>query len=39
MLAEAVKTPLWDQCQARLQTELSGSLYNMWIRPLQAVFV
>lgn len=38
MLAEAVKTPLWDQCQARLQTELSGSLYNMWIRPLQAVF-
>lgn len=38
MSVEAVKIPLWNQCQARLQTELSGSLYNIWIRPLQAVF-
>ncbi|MES2204372.1 MAG: chromosomal replication initiator protein DnaA [Pseudomonadota bacterium] len=27
---------LWEQCLERLQSELSGSLFNIWIRPLRA---
>ena len=27
---------LWEQCLSRLQSELSGSLFNIWIRPLRA---
>lgn len=32
---ETAELALWDQCLARLQSELSGSLFNIWIRPLQ----
>ena len=27
---------LWERCLGRLQSELSGSLFNIWIRPLKA---
>jgi chromosomal replication initiator protein len=37
MSMETLRPSFWDQCLARLQTELSGSLFNIWIRPLQAV--
>lgn len=32
---EVAEQTLWDQCLYRLQTELSGSLFGIWIRPLQ----
>lgn len=28
--------PVWSQCSARLEAELSSEDYNTWIRPLQA---
>lgn len=27
---------IWEECLARLQTELSTNLFNLWIRPLRA---
>lgn len=33
---ETLELSLWEQCLGRLQSELSGSLFNVWIRPLQA---
>lgn len=36
-MSETVEFTLWDQCSSCLQTELSTSLFNIWIRPLQAV--
>lgn len=35
-MGDAVEFTLWDQCSSCLQTELAGSLFNIWIRPLQA---
>jgi chromosomal replication initiator protein len=32
---EVAEACLWDQCLSCLQTELSGSLFNIWIRPLR----
>lgn len=31
-----IELSLWEQCLGRLQSELSGSLFNIWIRPLRA---
>lgn len=33
---ETLELSLWEQCLGRLQSELSGSLFNIWIRPLRA---
>lgn len=33
---ETLDTSLWEQCLSRLQSELSSSLFNIWIRPLRA---
>lgn len=33
---ETLELSLWEQCLARLQSELSSSLFNIWIRPLRA---
>ncbi len=33
---ETLELSLWERCLGRLQTELSGSLFNIWIRPLRA---
>lgn len=32
---ETAELALWEQCLACLQSELSGSLFNIWIRPLK----
>jgi len=31
-----LRTPLWESCLAKLETELSEQQLNTWIRPLQA---
>ncbi|MBP9725844.1 MAG: chromosomal replication initiator protein DnaA [Gammaproteobacteria bacterium] len=33
---ETLELSLWERCLGRLQSELSGSLFNIWIRPLRA---
>ncbi len=33
---ETLELSLWERCLGRLQSELSGSLFNVWIRPLRA---
>lgn len=33
---EMLELSLWERCLGRLQSELSGSLFNIWIRPLRA---
>lgn len=33
---EILELSLWERCLGRLQSELSGSLFNIWIRPLRA---
>ena len=35
-MSDVAEVSLWEQCQSCLHTELAGSLYNIWIRPLKA---
>lgn len=35
-MMETLELSLWERCLGRLQSELSGSLFNIWIRPLRA---